>query len=126
MVAGRFDTLKGLKVLVVEDEYLIAMSLSDELEACGALVLGPASSVENALAAIEDDAPDVAMLDVELQGKLMTPVAEALTQRDIPYILTTGHDSAAVPLAYQTVPRCMKPAPASQVLDLLCTIVKPR
>lgn len=120
MVAGNFDGLKGLKVLVVEDEYLIGMALADELEAHGALVLGPATSVESALATIADELPGAAVLDLELQGKVVTPVADALLERRVPYILTTGYDTEAVPLRYVDVPRCSKPATAAQVLETLC------
>lgn len=126
MVAGRLEALRGLKVLVVEDEYLIAMALSDELEACGAFVLGMASTIESALVTIAGDSPDAAVLDVELQGRLMTPIAEELAKRGIPYILTTGHDSAALPIEYLAVPRCTKPTTAAHVLDTLCTVLPTR
>jgi DNA-binding response OmpR family regulator len=115
-----------LKVLVVEDEYLIAMALADELEAAGALVLGPSSSVESALIAVERDAPAAAVLDVELQGKLITPVADALAVRGIPYILTTGHDSEALPPQFLDVPQCAKPATAEDVLTVLCAAMTAR
>lgn len=112
-------------MLVVEDEYLIAMALADELEAAGALVLGPSSSVESALVAVERDGPAAAVLDVELQGELITPLADALALRGIPYILTTGHDSEALPSDFLHVPRCMKPATAVDVLTTLCSALTP-
>jgi DNA-binding response OmpR family regulator len=115
--------LNDLRVLVVEDEPLIGMALADELEAAGALVLGPATSVESALTTVEQDGPLAAVLDVELCGELVTPVADALRARGVPFVFTTGYDSKMLPEEYLAVPRCMKPAPADEVLTLLCSVL---
>ena len=123
MVPTQFAVLNDLRVLVVEDEPLIGMALADELEAAGALVLGPASSVESALTTVEQDGPLAAVLDVELCGELVTPVADALRARGVPFVFTTGYDSTMLPEQYLAVPRCMKPAPADEVLTLLCSVL---
>jgi two-component system, response regulator PdtaR len=79
-------------VLVVEDQLLIALDLRQMLEKLGCSVLGPASSVEKALALLETHTPDAALLDEDLKGVPVTPVAEALRRRGIAYAIVSGHD----------------------------------
>ena len=86
--------LRGLIVLVVEDEFLIAMDLEAMLERLGAQVLGPAATVHAAFRLLETLRPDVALLDVHLKDGLVTPVAEALRSRSIPYALASAYSAA--------------------------------
>jgi DNA-binding LytR/AlgR family response regulator len=88
------EDLAGLRVLIVEDEFLLAMELETLVEGGGCTAVGPASSVGQALALIDGDAPDVALLDVNLKGERATPVAAALQQRGVPYVLITGYSDA--------------------------------
>jgi CheY-like chemotaxis protein len=83
--------LKGRRVLLVEDEFLIAMELENVLQQCGCEVLGPASSVQQALAVLADGRPEVALLDVNLRGQRATPVAAVLRERGVPFVLMTGY-----------------------------------
>jgi DNA-binding NtrC family response regulator len=83
--------LKGRRILVVEDEFLLAMELEGILDRYGCEVLGPASSVERALAALQTDRPEVVVLDVNLKGTRATPVAAALRDRGVPFVLMTGY-----------------------------------
>ena len=85
--------LLGLTVLVVEDEFLIAMDLEAMLERLGAKVLGPAPTVHAALRLLETLRPDVALLDVHLKDGLVTPVAEALRSQSIPYALASAYSA---------------------------------
>jgi two-component SAPR family response regulator len=85
--------LAGHRVLVVEDEFLLAMELEALLKRNGCEVLGPASTVEWALALIVHDRPDLALLDVNLKGLRATPVAAALRERGVPFVLITGYGS---------------------------------
>jgi DNA-binding response OmpR family regulator len=113
--------LRGLRVLLVEDEPLVSMALADELEQVGAIVVGPAASVESALDLIASEQVDAAILDVELQRKLVYPVADLLLDRGVPFILTTGHDAQALPERYADVLNSAKPTPATEVLATLAT-----
>ncbi|MDB5596315.1 MAG: response regulator receiver protein [Hyphomicrobiales bacterium] len=79
-------------VLVVEDEILIAMEVEAVLLDGGFRVLGPAASVEEALALLTAQPPDAAVLDVNLRGELVSPVAEILRYRSIPFIVTSAHE----------------------------------
>jgi two-component SAPR family response regulator len=85
--------LRGLAVLIVEDEFLIAMNLEAILERYGAHVLGPVASVTEALRLLETESPDLAVLDVHLNDGLVTPVAEALRRRTIPYVLASAYSA---------------------------------
>lgn len=88
------ESLRGRHVLIVEDEYLLADDLSDALSDVGAKVVGPAGSIEQATALILSREPiDVAILDVNLRGEMVFPVADALRQRGIPFAFATGYDS---------------------------------
>lgn len=83
--------LENRRILVVEDEFLISAMLCDMLVAASAEVVGPASNVSAALNLIESDPVDGAILDMNLNGQWIDPVAEALSRRAIPFVFTTGY-----------------------------------
>ncbi len=83
--------LSGLKVLVVEDELLIAMTLEDLLKDSGCTVVGPASSLKQGMQLFEKEAVDGAILDVNLRGQMVFPLADALAERSIPFVYVTGY-----------------------------------
>jgi DNA-binding response OmpR family regulator len=87
--------LARLRVLVVEDEFLIAMTIEQCLQAEGCVVVGPAPSVATALDLIDREPPQAALLDVNLDGELSTPIAERLRAMGIPYLLVTGYADLA-------------------------------
>lgn len=82
------------RVLVVEDEFLIAMELSGVLQKAGFEVLGPVSNVAAALRRIQVDRPDAAVLDVSLRGERVTPVAEVLAALNVPFVLASAYLSS--------------------------------
>lgn len=79
-------------VLVVEDEFLIAMDLALMLEVHGWRVIGPAATVQAALRLLEDELPSVALLDVNLRDELVTEVAETLKAREVPFAVASAYD----------------------------------
>ena len=84
--------LAGHRVLVVEDNFLLAMEIEGILHRQGCVLLGPVGTIEHALALLDREAkPDLAVLDVDLQGRRVTPVASALLSRDVPFVLVTGY-----------------------------------
>jgi CheY-like chemotaxis protein len=101
--------ISAKRVLVVEDEYLVAMDMSAWLEAEGAHVVGPASNVNAALEALKGAELDGAILDVNLRGEMAYPIADALAARGIPFVFTTGYDARTVPARFANVKRCEKP-----------------
>lgn len=94
MVSGSNGGLRveGLSVLVVEDEFLIAMEIEEMLSRHGCRVLGPVASVSAALTLLETEAPEAALLDVNLRGERVTPLARALRQRGVPFLLASAYD----------------------------------
>ena len=88
--ASRPWSLKGRRILVVEDQSLIAMEIQDYLERAGATVVGPVGRVDRALGKAEKDILDAALVDIDLNGERCWPVADALVRRAIPFAFTTG------------------------------------
>ncbi len=108
----------GKRVLIVEDEHIIAVDLAYELAAAGAKVIGAVGTVAAALDAITSMDPEAAILDLELKGNMAFPVADALADRHIPFIFATGHDHD-IPARHANVPRIVKPTPAKAVCRAL-------
>jgi CheY-like chemotaxis protein len=104
------DGMPMARILVVDDEPLIAMLLEDWLVELGYKPLGPVSSVTDALALIEQaDRPDGAILDVALGTESSYPVADALTSRGIPVVFATGHSGESLPARFTGAPTLAKP-----------------
>ncbi len=101
--------LQGLRLLVVEDEAMVAMLVEDMLAELGHSVVGPAMRLDQALPLAREAEFDFAILDVNLGGQLSFPVAEVLRARGIPFIFATGYDAQAILPAYADVPRAEKP-----------------
>lgn len=83
--------LKGKRILVVEDEALIAVMVEDMLTEMGSVVVGPAATIEQALALARTGEIDGAVLDVNVRGERIDPVAEALAERGVPMLFATGY-----------------------------------
>jgi CheY-like chemotaxis protein len=111
--------LEGCRVLVVEDELLIAMDVADSLEEAGASVVGPTSSIEGATSLLRHSKVKAAVLDIRLRKQLVYPLADALAAQDIPYVFISGLDDEEVPEKYLDVPLCHKPFGGHYVARML-------
>jgi CheY-like chemotaxis protein len=110
MQARAGEALSGRRVLVIEDEMLVAMEFESLLERQGCAVVGPASTVDRALALLDHDQPDAALLDLNLNGEPATAVAVALRTRGVPFVLVTGYGEAqSSEPELQDAPRVDKP-----------------
>ena len=115
--------LAGRSVLVVEDEYYLADDLVRTLKGAGATIIGPVPTVTAALDLLRrDQVPNVAVLDINLGGEMVYPVADMLAARGIPYLFATGYDKSAIPAPYGSALRLQKPAEPHQVIDALAEI----
>lgn len=116
---GRHD-LAGLRILVVEDELLVALELETMLDGLGCEVIGPAARLEKAITLAETADIDGAILDVNLRGKPVYPVATALRTRGIPFIFSTGYStSTAVPEPFRDSDRIEKPFDQKDLAKLM-------
>lgn len=95
MKPQELEALRGLRVLVVEDNYVLAESMRWALEGFGCDVVGPVPSSERALDLLADLVVDAAILDIDLQGKSSAPVAEHLLEAGLPFLFLTGFESTA-------------------------------
>lgn len=117
--------LVGRRVLVVEDEYLIAIELKRWLQEAGADVVGPVAGVEQALDLIEDHgAPDVAVLDINLgAGETVGPVADRLAALGVPFLFATGEVRRRNNSGYADRPRLEKPIIAPELVRSLSELL---
>jgi CheY-like chemotaxis protein len=112
--------LRGFHILIVEDEFLLASALCHTLQDAGAVVVGPANSVNSALALLDTNPIlDGAVLDINLRGEMVFPVADVLARRGTPFVFATGYGEDMAPERYSFVPYCQKPVEAVAVAEAL-------
>lgn len=103
-------TLEGLRIFVAEDEFLILLDIENMLKELGCTIVGSAATVEVALKAIGQHAIDGALLDMNLHGRRITPVAEELAARGTPFVLCSGYGKEPRDEAvFKAAPRLTKP-----------------
>jgi len=114
-------------VLVVEDEFLIAMDLERMLGRHGWRVLGPAMTAAEALRLLDEELPAVALLDITLTGGTVTPVAEALRARNVPFIVVSAYSRPELVggNALAGAPNVGKPTDERRLLAALEQVVEP-
>jgi DNA-binding response OmpR family regulator len=115
-------SLEGIRVLLVEDEYLVASLIEEILEIAGCIVTGPIPRLAQAVDAADRETCDAAVLDVNLAGERIYPVADILSRRNIPFVFVTGY--GVLPGEYANRPRLCKPFKMADLLDTLSDIVK--
>lgn len=116
-------TRTASRILVVEDESLIAMLIEDLLLDLGYEVVGPVARVERALDLIEREAIDGALLDVNLGVERSYPIADALSARNCPFVFTTGYGEAGLAPAHCGRPVLRKPLTRDGLEEALATHV---
>ena len=107
--------LDGLKVLIVEDEFLILLSVEKMLEDLGCDIVASAPRVAKALAMLDTVGAAAAVLDVNVAGEPVYPVAEALAARGIPLVFTTGYGDSGIDPPWKDWPIVQKPFSQDQL-----------
>ncbi len=110
----------GDRLLLVEDEVLLALELCDQLTALGWRIVGPAATLDEALRLIADGAmPDLAMLDINLRGQSVYPLADLLQRASVPFLFCTGYEQIDEPERYSASPVVRKPVNIGQLAEEL-------
>jgi CheY-like chemotaxis protein len=109
IAAGPQSRLAGLHVLAVEDESLVAMWLEDLLTDLGCLVVGPANTIAAALRLLDQQSVDAAILDINIAGEKVFPVADRLTALNVPFVFATGYGVSGVQEPHAHRPVIQKP-----------------
>lgn len=119
-------TLTGCRVLIVEDDETISALMETTLEEAQCTIVGRCRDLASALAAADHEAFDVAVLDINLAGEMVFPVAEALDARGIPFLLLSGYGDTAVPDDRPDWPVCAKPFKLDELLQRLAGLLEQR
>jgi CheY-like chemotaxis protein len=110
----------GARVLVIEDEMLVAMMVEDVLAEAGYRVLGPVATVENALSILETGSKiDIAVMDLNLSGQTSLPLANVFRERNIPFMIMTGYGSAPLSPPHELVRVLSKPFDPADLIAML-------
>jgi CheY-like chemotaxis protein len=127
MTANRNDqassTLTGAKVLIVEDEALVALELTLALRDLGCIVLGPAADSTQARALLQRQQPDAVLLDLGLRDGFALALVEAITTAGTPYVLATGYDCEQLEPALRHAPRLNKPYGQKELRQTLLRVL---
>jgi two-component sensor histidine kinase/CheY-like chemotaxis protein len=122
----RAASLAGRRILVIEDEALIAGQIQSLLVGQGCLVAGPVRGLDNALALARSEPLDAAVLDVNLSGSQSEAVADALRQRAIPFVVLTGYADSGLSAAFYGAPVVAKPFDEEELLNILAHEISDR
>ncbi len=113
------NILQGKRVMIVEDESLVALMIEDILLEQECEILGPYTNLADALTAAHGETMDVALLDVNLRGVKIYPVARALSDRGVPFLLLSGYGADAVPADEPSWRACAKPFTPEDLIRML-------
>jgi two-component SAPR family response regulator len=116
-------SLKGRRVLVAEDQYLLADELRRHLTRLGTDVVGPVATVNGVLELLASGRVDVALLDVDLDGEMVYAAAEELERRNIPFAFVTGYEHAAIRSDFAHSPYIPKPFSLNVLADVLIRLI---
>lgn len=125
-ISTRQLPLSGCRIMIVEDEFLIADDVAAMLREAGARVIGPVGSLpEGMRLAADTETIDAAVLNIDLGGVTVFPLADELQARGVRILFLTGYGEDNIPVDYESVPCCRKPTPPACVIDELKLLLAP-
>jgi len=98
-----------MRILVAEDEFLVGIQLEEDLRSAGCSIIGPFNTLEMATQAARRERFDLAILDINLNGKMVYPLADELAERGVPFVFLSGYMSADLPERFRAAPQIAKP-----------------
>lgn len=113
----------GRRIFLVEDEVMVSWALEQAIVSLDCIVVGPAARVKQALAMIETEVFDAAVLDINLNGEKSYPVADALIARGTPFVFSTGYNRDSTPHGYEGLPSLQKPFSIPELRDMLTRLL---
>ena len=114
-----------MRVLIAEDEFLVGVQLEEDLRSAGCSIVGPFSTLEAATRASRRERFDLAILDINLNGDKVYPLADELSSRGVPFIFLSGYVSAALPERFRESPQIAKPHdPAALIKEIRAAVPK--
>ena len=122
--AARPERLAGKRILIVEDQHVIAEQVARILRDAGCAVAGPAATLEHAVRLAEQEPLDAAVLDINLDGAMVWPVTEVLGARGVPFLFATGYaETLGAPPGVRDTPRIEKPIEAARLRAALADLL---
>ena len=110
-------TFVGRRILVAEDEFLVSLATTDLLESLGCKIVGPAASLAAAVQLAQSESLDAAVLDINIAGEMIWPVAAELHRRDVPFLFLSAHTPLMIfPALFAAAPRLDKPLEQNRLL----------
>jgi DNA-binding NtrC family response regulator len=126
-VSSSPDDIRGRRILIAEDEAMIALDLETLLEDLGCEIIGPVANVEDLLQQFEAHHPDGALLDINLRGKQVFAVLAQLIEQGLPVIITSGYDDVTlIPQDFRALPRISKPFNQTALRELCVSVFAKR
>ena len=117
-------TLMGCRVMIAEDEALLGLDIKAMLEREGCDVFGPFAKLRDATSALNFRRPDAAVLDINLAGELVFPLADALTRKGVPFLFVTGYSRSWLPPEYRNRTIVAKPFPTPAIVEAIGRLVR--
>jgi DNA-binding response OmpR family regulator len=114
--------MAATRILVVEDEFLIALDIASALEQGGLTVIGPVASVDEAVQALEREAIDAALLDANLGGQSVSGLADALAARGLPFAFVSGYGREQLPVRHRDAPLVRKPFTGEGLVAVIASL----
>jgi DNA-binding response OmpR family regulator len=115
-----------MRVLIAEDEFLVGLQLEEDLRSAGCSVLGPFTTLETATQAARREGFDLAILDINLNGDMVYPLADELSARGVPFIFLSGYVAGDLPERFRRSPQLSKPHDPVALSRKIQTVVASR